>query len=191
VTSLFGQSWLTAHGLTGGLLLASAALLFVGVMMFTARVFLHAPFGARPGYYQWERGLIVSGHLTLALGLTGLTSLLRQAGDLVLSDVGLTAFVVGAAVLTVAEVSWLTKAGLPDELTGALIRIFVILAFLSQAAYGAALLQTGLLPGWLGWITVVWNIGWLVVLVRAKDPYYPVLHFQLPVLAGILLLMSR
>jgi hypothetical protein len=49
VTSLFGQSWLTAHGLTGGLLLASAALLFVGVMMFTARVFLHAPFGARPG----------------------------------------------------------------------------------------------------------------------------------------------
>jgi len=62
---------------------------------------------------------------------------------------------------------------------------------LSQAAYGAALLQTGLLPGWLGWITVVWNIGWLVVLLRAKDPYYPVLHFQLPVLAGILLLVSR
>jgi hypothetical protein len=188
---MFGQSWLTAHRVTGGLLLASCALVFVGVMMFTFRVFLHARFGARPGYYQWERGFIVSGFIALALGLAALSSLLRQAGDLVFSDVGLTAFVIAAVVLTVAEVAWLTAAGLPDGLTGALVRIFVVLAFLSQAAYGAALLQTGLLPAWLGWITVIWNIGWLVVLLGAKDPYYPVLHFQLPMLAGILLLVSR
>jgi hypothetical protein len=94
-------------------------------------------------------------------------------------------------LLILAEVSWLTGAGLPDGLTGALIRIFVVLAFLSHAAYGAALLQTGLLAGWLGWTTLIWNIGWLAVLFRAKDPYYPVLHFQLPLLAGILLLVSR
>ena len=191
MTILFGQAWLTARGVTGGLLLAGCALACAGMLMFNFRVFLHAPFGTRPGYYQWERGFIVSGFMALALGLGAFSSLLRQAGDPLLSDVGLTAFVIGAVVLTVAEVSWLTAAGLPDGLTGALVRIFVILAFLSQAAYGAALLQTGLLPGWLGWITVVWNIGWLVVLLRAKDPYYPVLHFQLPVLAGILLLVSR
>lgn len=173
------------------MLLASCALVFVGILMYGARVFLHAPIGARSGYYQWERWSIVSGFITLALGLAGLSSLLRHAGDPLLSDVGLTAFVIGAVAMIVVEVSWLTAAGLPDGLTGALVRIFVILAFLSQAAYGAALLQTGLLPGWLGWITVVWNIGWLVVLLGAKDPYYPILHLQLPVLTGILLLVSR
>ena len=191
MTTVFGQAWLTAHSLSGGLLLASAALAFIGIMMFTFRVFLHAPFGARPGYYQWERGFIVSGLITLALGLAALSRLLRQAGDPLLSDVGLTAFVIGAVMLILAEVSWLTKAGLPDGLTGALVRLAVVLAFLSQAAYGAACLQTGLLPGWLGWFTIIWNIGWLVVLFRAKDPYYPVLHFVLPILAGVLLLANR
>jgi hypothetical protein len=188
---MFGQAWLTAHRVTGGLLLASFALVFVGILMYGARVFLHAPIGARPGYYQWERWSIVSGFIALAQGLAGLSSLLRQAGDPLLADVGLTAYVIGAVVLSVAEVAWLTAAGLPDGLTGALVRIFVVLAFLSQAAYGAALLQTGLLPGWLGWTTVIWNIGWLAVLVGAKDPYYPVLHLQLPMLAGLLLLVSR
>jgi hypothetical protein len=191
VTTIFGQAWLTAPGLTGGLLLASAALAFVGIMMFGFRVFLRAPFGARPGYYQWERGFIISGFVTLALGLAAFSSLLRQAGDPLLSDVGLTAFVTGAVVLIMAEVSWLTKAGLPDGLTGALVRLSIVVSFLSQAAYGAACLQTGLLPGWLGWFTVIWNIGCLAVLFRAKDPYYPVLHFVLPILAGVLLLARR
>jgi hypothetical protein len=191
VTPLLGQSWLTARGLTAGLLLGSVALVFVGILMFTARVFLHAPFGSRPGYHQWERGFIISGFIGMALGLAGLSSLLRQAGDPLLSDVGLTAFVIGVVSLIFTEVSWRTTAGLPDGLTGALVRTFVILAFLSHAAFGAALLQTGMLPGWLGGITVAWNIAWLVVLLRAKDPYYPVLHLQLPLLAGILLLVRR
>ena len=99
MTTLFGQAWLTASGPTGWLLLASTALAFAEVMMFTFRVFLHAPFGARPGYYQWERGFIIGGFVTLALGLAALSSLLRQAGDPLLSDVGLTAFVIGAVML--------------------------------------------------------------------------------------------
>jgi hypothetical protein len=191
VTSLFGQAWLTARSATGGLLLLSSALVIAGIIMYGIRVFLHAPLGARPGYYQWERGFIVSGYLALALGLAGLGSLLRQAGDPLLSDLGLTAYVMGAVVLTLAEVSWLTTAGLPDGFTGALVRIFVVLAFLSHAAYGAALLQTGLVPGWVGWTTVIWNIGWMLVLLRVRDPYYPILHLELPLLAGVLLLVSR
>ena len=191
MTPVFGQAWLTARSLTGALLLASAALALAGILMFWFRVFLHAPFGARPGYYQWERGLIIGGVVALALGLAALNSLLRQAGDPLFSDVGLTACVIGTAMLILAEVAWLTKAGLPDGLTGALARLGVVLFFLSQAAYGAAGLQTGLLPGWLGWFTVIWNIGWLAVLCRAKDPYYPVLHFVLPILAGVLLLANR
>jgi hypothetical protein len=188
---MLGQAWLSARGATGGLLLVSFALVFAGILMYGTRVFLHAPFGAQPGYYQWERWFIVSGYLALALGLAGLSSLLRQAGDPLFSDLGLSAYLMGAVVLTLAEVSWLTAAGLPDGLTGALVRIFVALAFLSHAAYGGALLQTGLLPGWLGWTTVIWNMGWLLVLARASDPYYPILHLELPLLAGIWLSLNR
>jgi hypothetical protein len=191
VTPIFGQAWLTARSATGGLLLLSFALVFAGIAMYNTRVFLHAPFGARPGYYQWERGFIASGYIAVALGLTGFSSLLRQAGDPLLSDLGLTAFIIGAVLLILAEVSWLTGAGLPDGLTGALIRIFVVLAFLSHAAYGAALLQTGLLPGWVGWTTVIWNIGWLPLLLRIRLRYFPILHLELPLLAGILLLANR
>jgi hypothetical protein len=191
MTTLFGQTWLTARGVTGGLLLAANALVLVGIFMFGFRVFLHAPFGGRPGYYQWERGLVFGGFLVLALGLAGLNRLLQQAGDPLLADIGLTAYVMGAVLLTVVEVAWLTKAGLPEGLTGSLVRIFVVLSFAAQAAFGAAMLQTGLLPGWLGWTTVIWNLAWLVPMLGARDPYYPFMHLQLPLLAGLVLLANR
>jgi hypothetical protein len=191
MTQLLGQPWLTARGLTGGLLVAGSALVMVGILMFTWRVFLHAPAGARPGYYQWERGLVFGGFLTLALGLAGLKNLLVQAGDPLWADVGLTAYVIGAVLLTLGEVAWLTAAGLPAGLLGALIRVFVVLSFIGQAAFGAAILQTGLLPAWLGWTTVVWHLGWLALMLRAGDPYYPFMHMALPLLAGLWLLAKR
>lgn len=191
MTPILGQTWLTSRGLTGGLLLAGTALVFVGILQYTARVFMRAPFATQPAYYQWERGFIISGFITLALGLAALSALLRQAGDPLLSEVGLTAAVIGTVLLVGVEVAWLTKAGLPDGLTSGLMRLAVVLAFLAQAAFGAALLHTGLLPGWLGWFAVVWNLGWLVVLGRANDPYYPVLQIMLPLLAGIWLLVRQ
>ena len=191
MTALLSQSWLTARGLAGGLLLASSALVTAGILMFTWRVFLHAPVGARPGYFQWERGLVAGGFLGLALGLTALKSLLSQAGDPLLADVGLTAYGLAAVLLTVGEMAWLTAAGLPDGLVGALIRVFVVLSFLGQAAFGVAILHTGLLPAWLGWTTVIWSLGWLALMFRAGDPYYPFMHLELPLLAGIWLLVNR
>jgi hypothetical protein len=189
--ALLGQSWLTARGVTGGLLLVGSALVMAGILMFTWRVFLHAPAGARPGYYQWERGLLFSGFLVLALGLAALKNLLVQAADPLWADIGLTAYGLGVVLLTFAEVAWLTKAGLPAGLLGALIRIFVVLSFVGQAAFGAAILQTGLLPAWMGWTTVIWHLGWLALMLRADDPYYPFMHLALPVLAGIWLLAKR
>ena len=132
-----------------------------------------------------------SGFLSLGLGLAALKSLLNQAGDPLLADVGLTAYVMGAVLLTVSEVASLTAAGLPAGLVGALIRIFVVLSFLGQVAFGAAILQTGLMPAWIGWTTVIWNLGWLVLMARAGDPYYPFMHLELPLLAGVWLLLNR
>lgn len=188
MTTLLGQPWLTARGLTGGLLLAGTALIFVGILQFTARVFMRVPFAQQPGFYHWERGLIIGGFILLALGLAGLGALLRSAGDPLLAEVGLTAAVIGTVLLVGVELAWLTWAGRPEGLAGALLRLAVGLLFVAQAIFGAALLHTGLLPGWLGWFAIVWNLAWLVVLARAGDPYYPVLHIVLPLLAGLLLL---
>jgi hypothetical protein len=73
------------------------------------------------------------------------------------------------------------------------IVMYVLLAFLAQAAFGVSLLRTGLLPGWVGWATIVWNLAWLVVLpiVSPRDIYYPVLHHVAPLLIGIALLVRR
>jgi len=70
------------------------------------------------------------------------------------------------------------------------IVVFVVLAFLGQAAIGGALLQSNLLPAWIGWTTVVWNVALLVVLpiVTPGDIYFPVQHHLMPLLIGISLL---
>lgn len=188
MTTYFGQTWLTPRSLTAGLLLVGFALVLVGILQFTARVFLRAPFAAGLGYYQWERGLILAGFITLVLGLAGLTALLRQAGDPLLADSAQTASVIATVLFVVVEVTWLTKAAVPLGLTDTLLRVAVVLAFVAQAGLGAAVLQTGLLPRWLGWFAIIWNVGGLVVLAGAADPYYPVLHILLPLLAGLLLL---
>jgi len=77
-----------------------------------------------------------------------------------------------------------------QEMIYAPIVAFVVLAFLGQAAFGAAILRTGLLPAWVGWATILWNLAWLVVLpiARPDNMYYPWLHYVAPLLIGIALL---
>jgi hypothetical protein len=48
------------------------------------------------------------------------------------------------------------------------------------------------LAAWLGWVTILWNLVWLVVLpvITPRDIYYPVLHHFAPLLIGTALLWS-
>ena len=71
-----------------------------------------------------------------------------------------------------------------------LIVSYVVLALLSQAALGAAILQANFLPRWVGWTVIIWNIGWLIILPIASpdDLYYPLLHHMMPLLLGFMLL---
>jgi hypothetical protein len=89
----------------------------------------------------------------------------------------------------VAETAYLGKR----EWNYPQIVLYVVLAFLAQAAFGASLLQTGLVAAWAGWATVLWNVGWLLVMlfVRPRDIYYPVLHHVAPLLIGIALLIQQ
>ena len=69
--------------------------------------------------------------------------------------------------------------------------LYVVVAFLAQAAIGAALIQSELLAGWVGWFTIIWNLAWLAALpiVSPSDIYYPVLHHVAPLIIGIALLV--
>lgn len=137
----------------------------------------------------WERGFIIAAVLATVLGLALLDDMLRAAGEPVLSRLGMVGYLFGAVVVVVAETAYLGKR---DWLNPQIV-LYVIMAFLAQAAFGVSLLQTGLVAGWVGWVTIIWNLGWLLVMliVRPRDIYYPVLHHVAPLIIGIVLLTQR
>jgi hypothetical protein len=102
---------------------------------------------------------------------------------------GATAYFFGAILGVAAEALSLS---LGSEKLDALIVIYVVVAFLAQAALGGAVLQSGVLAAWIGWVSIVWNLAWLVVLpvITPRDIYFPVLHHFTPLLIGSALLWS-
>jgi hypothetical protein len=136
----------------------------------------------------WERGFVIAAVLATVLGLVLLEDILHTAGDSVLARLGMVAYLFGAAVVVVAETAYLGKG---DWIYPQVV-LYVVLAFLAQAAFGVALLQTGLVAAWAGWTTVIWNLAWLVVMliVRPRDIYFPVLHHVAPLVIGIALLVG-
>ncbi|MBI5670416.1 MAG: hypothetical protein HZC41_20675 [Chloroflexi bacterium] len=137
----------------------------------------------------WERGFVVAAVLATVLGLVLLDDMLHAAGDSIFARLGMAAYFFGAVVVVAAETAYLGKR---DWLNPQIV-LYVIMAFLAQASFGVSLLQTGLVAGWVGWVTIIWNLGWLLVMliVRPRDIYYPVLHHVAPLIIGIALLTQR
>lgn len=160
-----------------------------GGVLFMGRAFLKWPIDETSSHLTWERGFVIGGVLVTILGLALLEDLLRAAGEPLLSRLGMTTYLIGAVVVVAAETTYLGKR----EWLYPQIVLYVVLAFLAQAAFGASLLQTGLVAGWAAWATMIWNLGWLLVMliVRPRDMYYPVLHHVAPLLIGIALLIQR
>ena len=121
-----------------------------------------------------------------AIGLVLLEGHLQNTDGRVLARAGATAYLFGGILVVAAEALNLN----PRQNTYALIVIYVVLALLAQAIMGGSLLQAGLLPAWIGWVTIIWNIAWLVVLpvTSSRDMYYPILHHLMPLLIGIALM---
>lgn len=120
------------------------------------------------------------------LGFTLLENLLHDAGERVFARLALAIYLISAAVLVVAETNFLSRGGsiYPQ------IVAHVILTFLAQAAFGAAILQAGLVAPWAGWAAVLWNLGLLVIMpiFYPQDMYFPWLHYVAPLMIGIALL---
>lgn len=177
---------LSTRTAAASLLILCFVVFTVGGMLFTGRAFLKWQIEETSSHLSWERGFVIGGVLATVLGLALLEDMLRAAGEPMLSRLGFVTYLLGAVVVIVAETAYLGKR----DWNYSQIVLYVVLAFLAQAAFGASLLQTGLVASWAGWATIIWNLGWLLIMliVRPADIYFPVLHHVAPLIIGIALL---
>ena len=164
------------------LVLGSAANL-TGVLMFWFRDGVSGRMPPSPAYYAWERSFILAAIVLTAVGFV----LLEEHPDLgdgrVLARTGATAYLFAGVLGVLYEALDLSETG---QNLYPVIVVYVVLAFLAQAAIGGGLRQAGMLAPWIGWATILWNLAWLVplLLFTPRDIYYPVLHHAMPLLIG-------
>ena len=179
---MYDHGFWTMHRAAGFFLVLSFVAMAIGALTFVSRG------GSQGGTAPiLERGAIMVAVVFTAIGLMLLDVSFQNSDGRILARLGVTVYLFAGPLLLVAEGLALSQG---EKRVYALIVIYVVLAFLAQAAIGGALLQSRMLPAWIGWITVAWNLGWLVVLpiITPDDVYYPVLHNLLPLVIGIPLL---
>lgn len=166
----------------GLLLLAGVVASVIGAVMFSLRGG-DGGLPPSPAYYVWERGFFLAAVPLTAVGFVLLADHPDLGAGRVLARAGTTAYLFGGIVGVVAETIDLTGAAVGVY---PLIVVYVVLAFLAQAAIGGGLRQADLLAPWIGWTTILWNLGALVTLVvlTPYDVYYPVFHHVAPLFIG-------
>ena len=172
---------------TGFALVLGNVAVLPGLLMFWFRGGERGGAPPSPAYFVWERSFILAAVVLTAVGFVLLEGHLQTSAGHVLARTGATAYMF-AGILVVAAEALSPILGY-DKLYR-LIVIYVVVAFLAQAAIGGALLQSGVLAAWIGWATILWNLVWLVVLpvITPRDIYFPVLHHVMPLVIGIALL---
>lgn len=176
------QAFWTEERVTGALLVAAILPLSLGLYLFNSRNGVQGGAPSSIALFLWERGSFAAAVVLTALGFVLLEAKLQSTNGRVLARLGASAYFFGAVLLVAAEAMRIPSSPL--------IVVYVILAFLGQAAIGGALLQANILPSWIGWTTIVYNLGLLVILlaVTPGDIYYPIAHHFMPLLIGIPLL---
>jgi len=136
-------------------------------------------------YYAWERGFFMAAVVLTAIGFGLLEEHLRSTYGYVLARTGATTYLFAGILVLVAE-ALILSMGLNEQRVLALIDIYVVLAFLAQAAIGVAVLQSGALARWIGWVTILWNLVFLIALpvITPHDIYFPIVHHIAPLFIG-------
>lgn len=73
-----------------------------------------------------------------------------------------------------------------DRWVGGIQATYIVLGLAAQAGFGAALIQTEILPAWVGQTTVVWSLLWLLVVGLG----IPAILFIMPAVIGVALLLT-
>lgn len=180
---------LSEQFVAGWMLILSGIVFLPGGVLYTGRAILKWRVSQSQAYLVWERGLVMASFMVAALGFVLLDRLLEAAGDRILAPVGLAIFLIGTTLVLAAETFSLSR----QETNYAPIVAFVLLAFIGQAVFGASILRTGLLTEWVGWVAIIWNLTWLIIMpiARPRDIYYPWLHFIAPLIVGIGLIIKK
>ena len=193
-----------------------AGLPFVGGKGNSAIYMLTAPdnlsaVAANVTRWRWGNIFMGAAMVPLLAGLSMLTMLL-EGKERVFSRLGLLGVLVaaglwlvfsafrGVVTVRVAQEMTAAGAGAPGAAPAfyaplaqwmfALFFIYAALGFLALAAYGASLLQAGLLPAWVGWVTLLFSVAMLIVLFIQGDNL-PAFHYLPGVLIGVVLLIQR
>ena len=185
---VIGVQGLSERTTAASLLVLSFMVFAIGGVLFTGRAFLNWQINNMTTHLIWERGFVIAAVLATVLGLVLLEDMLHSAGDTFLARLGLVTYFCGAVVVVVSETASVNK----QEWNYAQIVFYVVLAFLAQAAFGEALLTTGLVATWVAWATIIWNLGCLLIMLifSRRNIYYPALHHVAPLLIGIALVTA-
>ncbi len=154
---------LSERNVSAILLIIGVALQLVTVFMWNSRNVLKWSV-KMPAYLNWERGSMIAAFVVAAMGVSLLETVLGDAGETILAPMGAIAFLIGAVIGIIVEASYLSSQNSIPALTV----VLVVVLFLAQAILGGALLASRLLPMWIGWTVVGWNIGWLILLSAAR-----------------------
>lgn len=183
------QVFWTFQRAAGALLVASIVPLALALFLFNSRNGAQGGPPRTPTLFVWEHGSVLAAVVLTALGLVLLEAALHETNGRIMARLGASTYFFGAVLLAAGEAM---VVGRTASFAGGLIVIYVVLALLGQAAIGGALLQSNILPAWIGWVAIVWNLTLLIVLpiVTPGDVYYPVAHHVVPVLIGVPLLFK-
>jgi len=155
--------------------------------MYTARGGVRG--GAPPshGYFAWERSFIIAAVVLTAVELALLGGYLQESDGRVLARTGATLYFLGGVLIVASEATDLAQ-GFHETRLEAFVVSYIVLSFLAQVAIGGSLLRAGLLAAWIGWVTIGWSIGCLVVSAVTGSYYIPFEHHVMPLVIGIALL---
>jgi hypothetical protein len=157
------------------------------------------------GPYRWGCRLVLAGWIVAASGYVLLAVSLHEAGDGAISTLAATVFLIAIAAAIVfwafhvsptiwaaAETARTSVVPQHYEIlevsAEASLRVYVVLGLLATAGFGWALLQTGMLPSWVGWLAVAWGLLWSGVTLRGAEGI-PLLPMVIPAVIGVALVI--
>ncbi len=182
------QDFISEQVVAGWLLILSALTFLPAGILYTGRAIWQWPKAQTQGYLYWERGLVITAILVSTMGFVLLSRLLDSAGDRIFAPLAMLLILVSTVLVVTAETYNLSQR----QWISAAVYVFIYLSLLGQAAFGVSILRVGFLPAWVGWATIVWGLAWMIILpiARPEDMYYPWLHYVVPLLIGIVLLLK-
>ena len=184
-----GDPFWNIDRLTGLILVLSNIALLPGLLMFWFRGGQRGGAPRSRAHYVWERSFIIAFAVLTAIGFVLFQGIFQDSTAQALAKIAASAYFFGSVLLVAGEALGLN---IGYEKSYGLIVIYVVIAFLAQAVFGGVVLLSGLVSAWIGWVSILWNIVWLVVLplISPHDLYFPVLHSITPLLIGIALLLK-